>query len=187
MSMPLTTPDTARLDQLHDNLAIRDLYSRYCRAVDRRSEAELAAIFHPDALIDTASGPERPARYVPMVIARQRSVSAVSHQVTNVLIDFLGSTTAFVQAWATAAERRPGRTREEPDADFIFRVRYGDQVEKRDDRWRVSRRLLVVDHVVRHEAGSGTSGLISGGREDDALEQFRAEVISTHDRIATAC
>lgn len=182
--MPLETDDARRLDQLHDNLAIRDVYSRYCRAVDRRSEVELAAIFHPEALIDTPSGQVRPADYVPRVIARQRTVIAVSHQVTNVLIDFLDSTSAFVQAWATAAERRPGRTEDEPDADFVFRVRYGDQMEKRAGRWGVSRRLLLVDHVARHAVGTGTSDLVSGGREIDPLEQLRAEVLSTHDRLA---
>ena len=42
----------ALLQELQSKEAIRDLVFRYCRAIDRKDYAALAALYHPDARDD---------------------------------------------------------------------------------------------------------------------------------------
>lgn len=120
-----------RLARLADRMEIRDLLTRYCRAVDRLDAEELAAVFHDDAVIQKAAGDLHQPAYSAHVIKRQSGISVAAHQITGVLVDFVDDDHAFAQSWGMAVERHAENG--VPDAvDLLYRVRYGDTVERRD-------------------------------------------------------
>jgi hypothetical protein len=170
-----------RPERWDDRVAIRELMSRYCRAVDRLDPAALREVFHPDATIDRGSSTVPREPYIADILERHAAVPVASHQITNVLVDFLGEDDAFVQSWGVALERRPddgGWT------DWVFRVRYGDRCRRREGTWSIFDRLLIVDAVtptaVPAEALAMTSGRFRALRStDDPIERKRAEALDS--------
>lgn len=164
-----------------DRVELRELLSRYCRAVDRLDRAELTALFHDDATIDKGDGPMARDDYIPDILRRHALVPEVSHQITNVVTDFLSDDDAFVQSWGLAVERR-----EQPDggwADFVFRVRYGDECQRREGVWRILRRMLVIDHIMKvgvaPEIAEMNGGRFIGSRSAaDPIEQKRSALLA---------
>lgn len=168
--------------RVSDRNEIRDLLARYCRAVDRLDEEEIRSVFHPDAVIDKGVGALSREPYIDDLLTRHAGVPAASHQVTNMLVDFIDTDTAFVETYGNAVEHR----RADADADgsdAVFRVRYGDIVSRRDGVWRVERRRLVVDNVLRFpvepDAAAVIQGRFFGERSaNDPIAQFRADALT---------
>lgn len=174
-----------------DRNEIRDLLARYCRAVDRLDEEEIRSVFHPDALIDKGVGALTREPYIEDLLRRHAAVPAASHQVTNMLVDFMDTDTAFVETYGNAVEHR----RADSDADgsdAVFRVRYGDIVSRRDGAWRVERRRLVVDNVLRFPVEPNSAAVVQGRffgerSANDPITQFRADALpsGTHPQEPT--
>jgi hypothetical protein len=166
------------LARLSDRMEIRDLLTRYCRGVDRLDAVDLAAVFHQDAVVEKASGVLRQPAYVEHVIERQSQIRTSAHQITGVLVDFLGADRAFVQSWGMAVERHDELG--VPNAvDLLYRVRYGDTMERRDGVWRIAHRVLVADHVMKVPVSIGVAELTAAEFEslrslDDPIEKLRA-------------
>jgi hypothetical protein len=135
----------ATLTELMDREAIRDCIYRYCRGIDRADEAALRSSYWEDAH-DSHGAYVGPAegfiRHAVEVFKRgPRNV----HQVSNILIEFMGPEAAAVESYFNALQRGP-------DAAGVVRQvllagRYCDRFEKRNGAWRVARRVVIYDWV----------------------------------------
>ena len=170
-----------RLARLADRMEIRDLLTRYCRAVDRLDADELNAIFTDDAVIEKSSGVSRQPEYVRQLIERHSTFPVAAHQITGVLVDFVDDDHAFAQSWGMAVERHDEGGVSNA-VDQLFRVRYGDSLERQGGVWRVAHRVLVVDHVMKLQVAVGVAeltgtDLLMQRSLDDPIEARRSSVI----------
>src|SRR3546814_625893 len=136
-------------ERIADRLQIQEVLYRYCRAIDRIQTDILASVFHPDAIVDKGDDRGSVTDFIAAVAARHPGVPHASHMVTNMLIDFLGVDSAFVESWCLALEQHPSLAAGAPTVDRVYRVRYGDRFERRDGSWRIAERTFVMDHVLR--------------------------------------
>lgn len=165
-------------ERIADRLEIESVLRRYCRAVDRIQTKDLAAVFHPDAVIDNGHFRGDTEAFVANVAGRHPGVPFASHMVMNALIDFLGPDRAFVESWCLALEQHPPATEGGPPIDRVHRVRYGDIFERRAGEWRIASRTVVFDHVMSvpapPELAPPIAGRIMGRRDaDDPLVKAR--------------
>lgn len=170
-------------ERLVDRMQITEVLYRYCRAIDRIQANELiGAVFHEDALVNKNGIPDPVAVWATEVARRHPGVPQASHMVTNVLIDFLGPDSAFVESWCLAVEQQPPTPDEPRTMDRVFRVRYADRFERRaDGRWRIASRTFVLDHVLamplEGTVDAGPAGRIAARRDaDDPVMQMRREL-----------
>jgi 3-phenylpropionate/cinnamic acid dioxygenase small subunit len=124
-----------------DRLAIHETLSRYCHCVDRKRWDEFKALFTPDCCLDFSQ-----------VLGRfeghdgiQRFCDTMSslglfmrHLVTNVVIEGDGER-ARVAAYVLAITGAPG-----PAQQYGTGL-YEDELVKRDGRWLLHRRHLMLD------------------------------------------
>lgn len=179
--------DSWSAQRVSDRLQISEVLYRYCGAIDRiQPDALMDSVFHADALIDKTGAPYPVAEFVANVAARHPGVPNASHMVTNILVDFLDTDTAFVESWCLALERHPPTGSESRTVDRVYRVRYGDRFERRDypefgPLWRIAARTFVIDHVLSVVADSAleppAGARIEGRRDaDDAIVKMRVSL-----------
>lgn len=128
--------------ELADREAIRDVLLRYCRASDRVDEALLRTVYWPDATDDhlefSGGVEEFIAWSVPNLTAMRRNM----HTIGNVLIAIAGDK-ADVETYFLAYHSVPDEQGVRKDS--FSGGRYLDNFEKRDDQWRIKKRLITVD------------------------------------------
>ena len=130
-------------DELVDRELIRDLVQRYARGVDRRDFDLVRSCYHPDAIDE--HGPYRGGvdGFIEFLSEQLARWSVTQHVIGNSLIEFEGDR-AHVETYAVAYHRTlstPGR----PVRDLTAGCRYVDVMEKRDDRWGIVHRVVVMD------------------------------------------
>ena len=136
--MPIAEED---LRALLDKQAIQDVLARYVRAIDRRDEALLRSVFHPDA-IDHHVGHRNTAReFCAWAIDLVGRMGPVAHYLSAPLIDLRGDV-ALSECYAIAYHRleRDG----EPFDNFLG-ARVLDRFERRENEWRIAWRRVVYD------------------------------------------
>lgn len=134
--------DSAVLQRLWAKEAIRDLVLRYCRAIDRKDYAALAALYHHDATDDhgvmfcgLASD------FIDWLPGMLDTMEATVHSVSNHLIRVNGDT-AVGEVYCHAYHRYLGETGME---ELLIGGRYLDRYEQRQGEWRFSHRKIVAD------------------------------------------
>ena len=84
--------------RVEDRLAIFDLFTEYCAAVDTRDKARFRGVFTPDAILDYSAnvliGKGSVAEMEPQIIDLMAMYSATVHQWSNAEIEFTGPNTA---------------------------------------------------------------------------------------------
>jgi hypothetical protein len=132
------------IDELLAEAEIRDVQMRYCRASDRMDYDLLRACFHPDATFDYG------AFFVGdvdgFIAVAERSLPAYSgttHVTGNQLVEVKGDS-AWAEHYTLATHRCPADDKG-PLRDFVTSVRYIDRLEKRDGRWLIAKRVLILD------------------------------------------
>jgi len=130
-------------ESLLDRELIRDLVQRYARGVDRRDFDLVRSCYHPDAIDE--HGPYRGGvdGFIEFLGEQLARWSVTQHVIGNSLIEFEGDR-AHVETYAVAYHRTlptPGR----PVRDLTAGCRYVDVMEKRDDRWGIVHRVVVMD------------------------------------------
>lgn len=140
----------------------------YARAIDRGQSGFLSNAFHPDATIDCGSFSGDLAGFGAMLDERRRAVPRAVHMIGNMLVDFLGSSRAFAETYCLALEEFLPETPGGPNLNRLVRVRYADEFACRDDAWKISHHLIIIDHVMPAEAAVPPDGFFSGasGRRD---------------------
>jgi 3-phenylpropionate/cinnamic acid dioxygenase small subunit len=130
-----------RLEQFMARAEIHDVLYRYCHACDRRDPAMLKSVYHPGAVDNhnTFNGPAD--AFVDYIMARFEQVYALTqHHITNINIEFHGDT-AYVESYFIAYHRH----KNDFDRDSQTGGRYVDRFEKRDGKWLIASRDVVVD------------------------------------------
>lgn len=137
-----------------DRVAIQDLMMRYARAHDTTNAAAYPDIFAEDAQIMTANGvviqdglqailagvESDRARFNPSADGSSETYGVMRHLITNTTIDLHGQTATGVSYVQTEVyddvAKRP---------DILSVGRYEDEYVKRDGRWLIARRMIVLD------------------------------------------
>jgi hypothetical protein len=139
----MATDIDEQLRLLIDDREIRSLEYRYCRAIDRRQYDLLRSCYHPEATDhhgDFYGGVEDFVAYV------QRGLAAFErtlHFVGNLQVEISGKT-ARTEAYVLALARL-ARSGDLPERDNTVALRYIDDVERRNDEWRILRRVCVYE------------------------------------------
>ena len=126
---------------------ITEALHRYCHAVDRYDRETALAVWHPDGTADYGEelyqGPV--GGLIDWLWETHAGTTARSHQVTNVLIDLeLDADAARSEAYVTVALQHAEPARGEA-AVTVARARYIDTWSRRNGRWAIDHRRLVID------------------------------------------
>ncbi len=151
---------------------IADVLYRYCHACDRSDIEMLKSVYHPGA-IDNHGLFDGPAdEYAEFIIPRmEQRYASTQHHMTNILVDIHGDT-AYVEAYFISFHR----WREDFGRDSSTAGRYVDRFEKRDGRWLIAHRQLVIDWTADHSGIKPTevaSQFMWGARRDDDYSRVR--------------
>jgi len=121
----------------HDEL--RALLQRYARAADDRDVGALAALFHPEAVVDGARGTQTLGEWLDAMEA-PRSFPTSMHVIGEPLVDLVeGSGAATLDTYAIVhqlGDRAAGRD------DLTLGIRYLDEVVRHGGRWVFRRRTV---------------------------------------------
>jgi ketosteroid isomerase-like protein len=140
--MAIDANTAADLRMLLDKQEIHEVMMRYCRAVDRVDEELLRSVYHPDAIDNHGLFNGKASEFVPWCINQLRQAySATQHFIGNELIEVQGDV-AWCEFYFVAYHRyeRKGEPR-----NMSAGGRYVDRFERRDGRWRIAERNVVVD------------------------------------------
>ena len=143
----------------------------YARAVDRRDWALMRQTFHPDADIHHAEYKGGLEGLVTVISGRQAGVTVTLHLLTNCLVEFAGpedavphralaETYLLAHQWLDqAGARTRGLEVETIGLEIESWGRYVDIFARRDDAWRVQRRVTVFEsQSLRPATGRRTFG-----------------------------
>jgi hypothetical protein len=162
----------AALDLLLDKEALRDLATRYTRAIDRRDQALLHSVYHDDAIDDHGVVFCDQAA---VFIARQPEIMApfaiTAHYLCN-------------QSYRIDGDRADGelyfiayhRLDEPAPQHILVGGRYLDSYERRTGEWKIAHRRLVWDSFLTLDASASDLAQLAalgipGGQDEDRSYQ----------------
>lgn len=129
-------------EELADREAIRDVLLRYCRASDRVDEDLLRSVYWPDAEddhLEFSGGREEFIEYCVPILTHMRYNM---HTLGNMLIVIDGDraeSESYFIGYHSVPDAEGNRM------DSFSGGRYLDRLEKRDDEWRIKKRLVTVE------------------------------------------
>jgi SnoaL-like domain len=134
--------DLALLQEVTDRQAITDVIYRYCRAVDRIDPELGYSIWNEDAVADYGAIYQGDGRgVIDLICSQHQHLLCHSHQVSNILIELDGDT-AGSEAYVTANLRLQAG---EQLKQISIWARYIDQWSRRNGRWGIDKRTVIVD------------------------------------------
>lgn len=168
------SPGTLRdPEEIANRMAIEEILNLHSRGLDRLDQASLANAYWPDAEVDYGSFKGPAQQFAEIVVPVLGETYALTrHSLSNILIQ-VSRSAARSEACVHAAHLLPGRDRE-----LLFYGRYLDRHEKRDGRWKILHRTVVVDwcksFAIEDERDSEAfSALAKGGHfNNDPLYPF---------------
>ena len=150
----------ARLAAVEDRLAIRELVSRYCFAIDDRDLVAVGALFTDGAFFgsaDRAMGATGRAAILRQFESRYSVMGASNHVSHDHVIEFDGPDKARGRVAVHAELWRHERA-------MVTALRYADLYEKSDGRWRFSERLLSFMYYLPVEEYGAAMGVLERNR-----------------------
>ena len=159
MNIPQSSSEEA-LRTLLAKHEIAEVLYRYCQGCDRSDEEILRACFHLDSTHDHAGYVGKSHDWVPLALEWLRERSAVTHMVTNLLIQVNGA--RALSDCHFVAYNRCAKTAEITE-EFMAKGRYIDRLEQRDGVWRITHRIGLHDLERAIETPS-TTHFASGDR-----------------------
>ena len=139
----MVTKVTSIAAEMADREAIRQCLYRYCRGIDRMDADLILSAYWPDATDEHGNFAARTAQeFVDHAMPILQGMEQTSHFLGNILIEVDGNE-AYVESYVQAFHRlrKPDGTRYEN----ISSSRFLDRMERRDDEWRIKRRVVVRD------------------------------------------
>jgi len=126
-----------------DRQAITDLIYLYCRSMDRRDIPLGYTVFHDDAVTDYGEGFYSGSGhgFIDWVTELHASFTTHSHQITNIILQIDGDR-AESESYAIVALRQ---MQDDQLMQITGWCRYLDQWSKRNGRWAIDKRKLVMD------------------------------------------
>lgn len=147
--------------RIEDRLEIEDVIHRWCRGIDRIDLDLIREVYHPDGVAYHGPTPRTIDELIAWIKERQPTITHSLHHVANILIQFTGPDTALVESYSvsrqrfadSATETRVAMLGEEEAAKpGILHVegggRYVDRFERRNGRWAVLKRTVIVEGLV---------------------------------------
>ncbi|EHH14009.1 nuclear transport factor 2 family protein [Mesorhizobium amorphae] len=132
-----------KITELLDREAIRDCLYRYCRGIDRADEAALRSAYWPDAHDNHGAYCGSAEGFIQFALGVFKTGPRNIHQITNILIEFIGSAEAAVESYFTGLQRAPDESGEVRQT--LLCGRYCDLFQKREGEWRIAERTVVYD------------------------------------------
>ena len=130
---------------LHDLLAKQactDLVYRFARGLDRRDEALLRSVFHPDGTDDHGYFKGTGAEFVDWVLPLLANMERTQHLVGNVLVDVRGDKAVSESYFVASHDLVDGNGNERR---MTTAGRYLDRFSVHDGEWKIIHRLAVYD------------------------------------------
>jgi hypothetical protein len=126
--------------EMKDRMDIRDLMSRYGRAVDRLDKDLLLSVYHHDGLDDHGCYVGDPEQFAECALSMHAETNTLTqHIVTNHVCDLDGDTAHSETYWMYVGMNRTG-------APYSMGGgRYVDRLEKRDGKWGIVARKCLMD------------------------------------------
>jgi hypothetical protein len=127
-------------EQVADRLAIADVLNMHSRGLDRLDSAAIQCAYWPDAEVDYGSYKGSAQVFAELVVgALGEQYELTRHTLSNTLIVFKGHK-ALCETSVNAGHLLQGAQEE-----MLFYGRYLDTLEKRDGRWKIFHRQVVMD------------------------------------------
>ncbi|WP_232493862.1 nuclear transport factor 2 family protein [Novosphingobium kaempferiae] len=165
----MTTSTTRILSELADREAIRECLYRYARGVDRLDADMLRSAYWPDCVDEHMGFTGNLEAFIAWSFPIMGAMDQTLHLIGNVLVSIHGDE-ADAESCFYGIHRvnLPGGK-----SDVIGAGRYLDRFEKRDDEWRIARRLVVTDWFRQYaDSADWSQGMLGimvepGGRFPD--------------------
>lgn len=166
-----------------DRREIYDVVMQYCRGIDRCDEAALRGIYHADAYEEHQVFNGTAKDFCDFILPLVRQHLTGMHSIRNILIEVEGSTAtseSYFVAYATD-EHEDGKI-----YDRSIGGRYLDRFEKRDGKWKIAYRQVVMDWnrfgpttAVWDEGMFASFKLIGKHGQEDPLYAHRSKVLGS--------
>jgi len=137
----MSATETADLQALLDERAIRNVVLRYCRGVDRLDEDLVRSCYHPDASDEHGSFSGDVEAYIAWSFRLLRGYDATMHFIGNQLVELRGDV-ARAESYGVAYHRKEGG---EARQNLTTGFRFVDRFERRDGEWRIARRVATTE------------------------------------------
>jgi hypothetical protein len=133
----------ADIQRLADEAAVRDVHLRYCRGIDRRDWDLVRSCYQPGAIENHGPYNGGFEGFVDVAKEALETCESTSHFTGNQLVEVDGDI-AWHEAYCRAYQRlRP--TEAARETDWVVNFRCFDRMERRDGRWGIAKRTVIVD------------------------------------------
>ncbi len=158
----MTTTTTRILSELADREAIRECLYRYARGVDRLDADMIRSAYWPDVQDTHLDFHGDAEAFIAWAFPIMGTMDQTMHMIGNVLIALHGEH-ADVEAYFYGYHRV---TIEGCKRDVIGAGRYLDRFEKREDEWRIIKRLVITDWFREYPDSADWDAGLLGQRVD---------------------
>ena len=132
-----TPPDTG---EVAARLAILEILNMHCRGLDRCESAWIKSAYWPDAVVDYGRFKGNAHAFADMVVpVLGQTYEMTQHFLGNTLFSIHGDT-AKTESYLTAHHLLEGG-----GEDLFYSGRYLDVLDRREGRWKLSNRRVVMD------------------------------------------
>lgn len=166
-SLPAPTSMSTTLNLLADRAEIQDCLCRYARSVDRGDWEGVRETYHADAYDHHGEYRGDVDGLIAWLKQRFAGIDNSMHFLGNCLIEFGGRDFAFVETYFASRRLRSPTQAEVVGLDAADRMcreawgRYLDHFERRNGRWRVARRNVVIETAYTSVALGGARSAAS--------------------------
>ena len=137
----MTIDTNSALTELLDREKIKAIAPRFARGLDRCDREIIESCFHPDGIDDHGFFRGSATEFCDWVMGQLTRFSATQHMIASQSIEQNGSR-AVCESYFVAVHIIPNP---EGDKELTVAGRYVDQVEKRDDEWKITLRTCIFD------------------------------------------
>jgi len=173
--------DPAAVTRLVEHQEITDVIMMYCRGIDRCDEAALRSVYHPDAIDEHGIFDGNAMEFCDYILPVVSQHITGMHYITTVNLEsdaFTAIGESYFIAYST------GRDDEDRLYDRTIGGRYLDRFEKRESKWKIAHRKVVIDwNQLAPRGDAGGDGMVDGfgvrGKhgKDDPLYAERERVL----------
>ena len=129
-------------------LEIQDVLWTYARGVDRADYEAMSSVYHPDGTDDHGSFSGLGTDFARQVTDHGKErIMVGQHHITNMIIQMEGENDALVESYFLAFHPHAD---DGPEKMGIAAGRYLDHFQRRDGRWKILSREVVMDWTRNH-------------------------------------
>lgn len=159
--------DKYDVERLKSRAEISDKIFQWCRAIDRLDFEAVREVFHDDATDDHGPFTGNIDGLIEWIRERHQGIISSMHLVGNVLIEFADEERAIAESYVMCVQRYSAEgaaglaqisngavSSVDHSTDLLIVVRYVDRFEWRNAEWRIAKRTVIFDSIVKFPSGS---------------------------------